>query len=57
MLKSKNNVKTVPLYILEEHHEAFLIWNYARQKGIIPEINNSLFHFDSHSDMGIPFLR
>ncbi|RAJ74054.1 uncharacterized protein UPF0489 [Chitinophaga dinghuensis] len=46
----------IPVYILEEHHEAFLAWMLAAKSGIIPNKNNILFHFDDHSDMSVPKL-
>jgi hypothetical protein len=46
--------KLIPTYIIEEHHEAFIVWHDAIQKGYIPPIGNVLFHVDEHSDMGTP---
>lgn len=46
--------KTIPTFIIEEHHEAFIVWNYAIQQGLIPPTGNILFHVDEHSDMGTP---
>ncbi|WP_313002665.1 UPF0489 family protein [Chryseobacterium gleum] len=45
----------IPAFIIEEHHEAFLVWNYAYKKQIIG-LNNDLLHFDDHSDMSPPKL-
>ncbi|NOU17763.1 MAG: hypothetical protein HOO91_09415 [Bacteroidales bacterium] len=45
---------SIPAFIIEEHHEAFIVWNYAIQHGIIPPRENILFHVDEHSDMGTP---
>ncbi|MTI81346.1 MAG: hypothetical protein FH758_10780 [Firmicutes bacterium] len=42
---------TVPLFIIEEHHEAFFIWNYGYFNGIINPVGNTLLHVDSHADM------
>jgi len=47
-------LKRIPTFIIEEHHEAFLIWNYAVKEGIIPRENNVLYHIDEHSDMNTP---
>lgn len=47
---------TVPLYIVEEHHEAFFIWNYAYYQGWIHPFGNTLLHVDSHDDMVIAQL-
>ena len=48
---------SVPLVLMEEHHEAFFLWNYAMGQGWIPERGNTLLHVDSHSDMVLPILR
>lgn len=50
------HVSTVPLFIMEEHHEAFFIWNYGYFKGFIRPFGNTLLHVDSHEDMGISRL-
>ncbi len=47
---------TVPLFIMEEHHEAFFIWNYGYFKGLINPFGNTLLHVDSHEDMVIAKL-
>ncbi len=44
----------IPVYIVEEHHEAFLVWNYAIHQQKIPACCNILLHVDEHSDMGTP---
>jgi hypothetical protein len=44
----------IPTFIIEEHHEAFIVWNYAIQQGWLPATGNCLFHVDEHSDMGTP---
>ena len=44
----------IPTFILEEHHEAFIVWNYAINKKFIADRNNTLFHVDEHSDMETP---
>ena len=46
----------IPLYIIEEHHEAFFIWNYALIQNIITNSRHTLLHVDEHSDMNIPML-
>ncbi len=40
----------IPLYIIEEHHEAFYIWNMATQAGHLPPFGNTLLHVDHHPD-------
>jgi hypothetical protein len=46
----------IPLVILEEHHEAFIVWHHARGLGTLPRHGNVLFHVDSHADMGVPMV-
>lgn len=41
----------VPLFIIEEHHEAFFVWNYGYFNGFIRPFGNTLLHVDSHQDM------
>ena len=40
----------IPLYIIEEHHEAFYIWNYATMAGLLPPFGSTLLHVDHHPD-------
>ena len=47
-------MSTIPLFIFEEHNEAFFVWHYAIAKNLISAKNNILLHVDEHSDMGIP---
>ncbi len=47
---------TIPLFIVEEHHEAFFIWNYGYFNGLIRPFGNTLLHVDSHDDMVITRL-
>lgn len=43
----------VPIYIVNEHNEAFFYWQAARKKGCLPgELD--LYHIDAHDDMGRP---
>lgn len=42
---------TVPLIIMEEHHEAFFIWHYGYFNGLINPVGNTLLHVDAHKDM------
>ncbi len=46
-----NLIKT---FLIEEHHEAFIVWNFAILKGLMPSTGNTLIHVDEHSDMGVP---
>jgi len=50
-MESNQNIKT---FIIEEHHEAFFVWNYAVLNNLLPAKGNNLFHIDEHSDMGTP---
>ncbi len=50
-------MKKSPLFIIEEHHEAFFVWNYCIHKGFIKPDHNCLLHVDSHSDFSIPTLK
>jgi hypothetical protein len=47
-------IKTV---ILEEHNEAFLVWNYAIKNKIINPEKNTLLHIDEHADMNAPRVK
>jgi hypothetical protein len=47
----------IPIVTVEEHHEAFLVWNHALLAGTIPAAKNTLLHVDEHADMGLPHLR
>lgn len=47
----------INVFIIEEHQEAFFIWQYAVLKEIIPNRNNTILHVDEHADMNIPTLR
>ncbi len=50
-------MKTTNLYIIEEHHEAFWLWNYCVMQGAIQPSLNTLLHVDYHSDFSIPSLQ
>lgn len=43
----------IPLVVVEEHHEAFFVWNYAVSAGWIPSEKNHLLHVDEHADLSI----
>jgi len=47
-------LQKIPTFILEEHNEAFYVWNECVQNGILPAANNVLYHIDEHGDMGVP---
>lgn len=42
---------TIPVYIMEEHHEAYYYWQYFADKGLIPQKGNYLLHVDHHDDL------
>jgi hypothetical protein len=42
----------VPVYVFDEHNEAFYYWHKAKYEGYINEPLD-LFHVDAHSDMGM----
>jgi hypothetical protein len=48
---------SIPAFVIEEHHEALLVWNYAVIDGWIPETGNALLHADEHADMGCAHFR
>lgn len=47
---------TIPVFVMEEHHEAFLIWDHAVRRGWISEGGNLLLHVDEHPDLTAPHL-
>lgn len=49
-------MSTIPLFVMEEHHEAFLIWHYAIQRQWMAPQHNTLLHIDEHADIGAPRL-
>jgi len=40
--------------LLQEHHEAFYVWQRMRAQGLWRGNNATLVHVDHHSDMGVP---
>jgi UPF0489 domain len=54
---SQPDSKTIPLAIVEEHHEAFYVWNYAVRKGWLQSSGYTLLHVDAHADILLPRLR
>jgi hypothetical protein len=47
----------IPVFVMEEHHEAFLVWMYAIRQGLLNSTGNTLLHVDEHSDWSVPRLR
>lgn len=54
---NKSVSKAVPIVVVEEHHEAFYVWNYAVRSGWLQPRGYTLLHVDSHPDMMLPRLR
>lgn len=52
--RKESPLTPVPLFIVEEHHEAFFLWHHAAARGIIPATGNTLLHFDDHADWNLP---
>lgn len=52
-------MRRMDVYVVEEHHEAFIAWHHALKKGSFQAARKStLLHVDSHSDMAAnPFRR
>ncbi|MCB0322491.1 MAG: UPF0489 family protein [Bdellovibrionales bacterium] len=48
-------MSAVPVIVVEEHHEAFRAWDWARRQGILTT-PLALIHVDTHSDLAIPRL-
>ena len=46
--------KPVPMYRLDEHHEAYLAWWDCRRNSL--GVPHHLIHIDEHADFGIPSL-
>lgn len=49
-------MSAIPLVTVEEHHEAFFLWNRAARRGELPKGDMTLLHVDEHSDMSLPRL-
>ena len=41
----------IPVYCMEEHHEAFYYWGLAVENGYLQKEGNTLFHIDHHDDL------
>ncbi|RUS78120.1 hypothetical protein EGW08_014128 [Elysia chlorotica] len=47
--------QSLPVFVLEEHHEAVRYWMWALQAGRLPRRSgNTLIHIDAHSDLATP---
>jgi len=49
----KSGQKEIPVYIFNEHNEAFYYWQRARIEGHLHKVVD-LFHIDAHDDMAKP---
>lgn len=49
--------RTIPVVLVEEHHEAFIAWHHAIREQWLPASGIDLLHVDSHADMELPHLR
>jgi hypothetical protein len=47
----------IPLFFIEEHHEAFFVWHYAIAHSLMSASKNVLLHVDTHSDLASPVLQ
>ncbi|MDX9871709.1 MAG: UPF0489 family protein [Clostridia bacterium] len=47
----------IPLFTIEEHHEAFYIWSNCYHQGLIKPFGNTLLHVDAHDDMCVMGFR
>lgn len=45
----------IPVYQMEEHHEAYYIWHLALAEGRLPQTGNLLLHVDHHDDLECGF--
>lgn len=44
-------ISKIPIFVIEEHHEAFLVWINEIRNRNLPQNGYTLLHFDDHSDM------
>lgn len=45
---------TIPVCLVEEHHEAYYCWHYFRDREWIGKEGNYLLHIDHHDDLAMP---
>jgi len=50
-----NKNRSIPVVIVEEHNQAFYAWWWAKEMGYF-DGSATLFHFDAHQDMSMPYL-
>lgn len=44
---------SIPVSLVEEHHEAFYCWHYFQDQGWIKKEGNYLLHIDHHDDLSV----
>jgi hypothetical protein len=57
LMEQTGKPRRIPLVVIEEHHEAFLVWRHAIRAGWIDPSCNELVHFDEHHDLCLPVLK
>lgn len=45
---------TIPVCLVEEHHEAYFCWHYFMDREWIGKEGNYLLHIDHHDDLAVP---
>jgi len=50
------NGNAIPVFIVEEHREAYFVISYAIKTGLLPPYGNALVHIDEHHDLACPVL-
>lgn len=48
---------TIPICLVEEHHEAYCCWHYFQEREWVGKEGNYLLHIDHHDDLAMPFYR
>lgn len=48
---------SIPVCLVEEHHEAYYCWHYFKDQGWIEREGNYLLHIDHHDDIAAAFYR
>jgi hypothetical protein len=49
--------ESIPLIVIDEHHEAFFVWRHAVAKKWMPASMNTLVHIDEHHDLSVPVIQ
>jgi len=48
----RDNLDQIPIYNVNPHNSSYQYWLLEREKGVIPESGLTLFHADTHTDLG-----